>query len=114
VGACVEGVDRGALDPARPPGGIAGAAARFAGSCTFPLRKRGRSGDRSVDARRFVASLVQAAPRRLLLELSIGPEGTIRPGALVGELLSLSSDAVATLPVHKRGTRLRASAAAAA
>ncbi|HJQ83298.1 MAG TPA: TIGR03936 family radical SAM-associated protein, partial [Candidatus Binatia bacterium] len=111
VVAFVYAVDLASLDEPPTPERVADAVARFERAAVFPLRKRGKSGERTVDARRFVPSLVQTGPRSVSLELTIGPEGTIRPVALLGELLALAPDALPTLRVHKLATRFRAAAA---
>jgi hypothetical protein len=77
------------------------------------VRQRGRGGDRTVDARPLVHALAASGPQRLVLELAIGPTGTVRPGALLAELLDIPPDAVPTLRVHKLATRFRETAAAA-
>ena len=41
----------------------------------------------------------------------MGPEGTVKPGALLGELLAIPPEEVPTLRVHKVATRFRAGAA---
>jgi hypothetical protein len=50
-------------------------------------------------------------PRRLALELAVGPAGTLRPAALLAALFSLPADALATLHVHKVATHFRPAAA---
>ena len=64
-----------------------------------------------MDACRFVRGLEMTAPQRLSLELAVGPEGTVKPGALLGELLAIPPEEVPTLRVHKVATRFRAAAA---
>ena len=111
ITAFVYEVDLAALDTPPAPEAVAAAVARFAGASSFPLRKRTRSGERTVDARLFVRALELVAPQRLSLELAVGPEGTVKPGALLGELLAIPPEAVPTLRVHKVATRFRAAAA---
>src|SRR5438034_387750 len=111
IAAFVYEVDLAALDRPPAPDAVAAALARFAGASSFPLRKHTRSGERTVDARRFVRSLEMTAPQRLPLELAVGPEGTVKPGALLGELLAIPPEEVPTLRVHKVATRFRAGAA---
>jgi radical SAM family uncharacterized protein/radical SAM-linked protein len=113
IAAFLYDVDLSVLDEPPASERIADAVAHFAGAATFAVTKGGKAGDRSVDAHRYVTGLVQSAPHRLSLELAVGPEGTIRPGTFIGTLLSLPTDAVAQLRIHKRGTRFRAPAAAA-
>ena len=111
IAAFVYEVDLAALDRPPAPDAVAAALARFAGASSFPLRKHTRSGERTVDARRFVRALEMTAPQRLSLELAVGPEGTVKPGALLGELLAIPPEEVPTLRVHKVATRFRAAAA---
>ncbi|TMA39763.1 MAG: TIGR03960 family B12-binding radical SAM protein [Deltaproteobacteria bacterium] len=100
-------VDLGELDVPPAPEAVAAAVARFAAAPNVPVTKRGKSGTRTVDARRFVLALEPEGPDRLVVELRTGPEGTLKASALVGELLGLSSDASPALRVHKIATRFR-------
>ena len=111
IAAFVYEVDLAALDRPPAPDAVAAALARFAGASSFPLRKHTRSGERTVDARRFVRALEMTAPQRLSLELAVGPEGTVKPGAFLGELFAIPPEEVPTLRVHKVATRFRAGAA---
>jgi radical SAM family uncharacterized protein/radical SAM-linked protein len=107
-------VDLGGLDAPPPPAAVTDAVARFRAAPTFPVRQRARAGERVVDARRLVHALTVTGPGRLRLELAVAPEGTLRPGALVGALLEIPPDALATLRVHKVATRVREAEAPAA
>jgi len=111
IAAFVYEVDLAALDRPPAPDAVAAALERFAGASSFPLRKHTRTGERTVDACRFVRGLEMTAPQRLSLELAVGPEGTVKPGALLGELLAIPPEEVPTLRVHKVATRFRAAAA---
>ncbi len=111
IAAFVYEVDLAALDRPLAPDAVAAALERFARASSFPLRKHTRAGERTVDARRFVRALAMSAPQRLSLELAVGPEGTVKPGALLGELLAIPPEEVPTLRVHKVATRFRAAAA---
>jgi radical SAM-linked protein len=113
VTAFVYEIDLATLAEPPAPETIAAAARRLEAAPTFPLRQRGRAGERTLDARPFVRALDVAGPTRLVLELAIGPTGTVRPGALVAELLGIPPDLVPTLRVHKLATRFRDTAAAA-
>jgi hypothetical protein len=62
----------------------------------------------------MVNDLVQSGPQQLTVELSAGPDGTLRPGVLVATLLDLPDDVVPLLRIHKRATRLGEPAAARA
>src|SRR5207253_1296363 len=89
IAAFVYEVDLAALDRPPAPDAVAAALERFARASSFPLRKHTRAGERTVDARRFVRALAMSAPLRLSLELAVGPEGTVKPGAFLGELLAI-------------------------
>ena len=52
-------------------------------------------------------ALAVAAPQRLALELNVGPEGTLKPGTLLGALLPIPADDLPSLRVHKVATRFR-------
>jgi radical SAM-linked protein len=110
IAAFVYEVDLTTLEIPPEPALVAAAVARFAASPSFPVLKRGKAGDRMVDARPFVRVLADAGPHRLRLELAVGPEGTVKPGAVVGALLDIPAAAVAQLRVHKVATRFRAAA----
>ena len=107
-------VDLAALDAPPPPAAVAAAVARFTTAPSVPVTKRGKSGERTVDARRFVRALELAGPDRLVVELGVGREGTLKAGTLVGELLGLAADVSPALRVHKVATRFRAAAEPAA
>ena len=107
-------VDLAALDAPPPPAAVAAAVARFTTAPSVPVAKRGKSGERTVDARRFVRALELAGPDRLVVELGVGREGTLKAGTLVGELLGLAADVSPALRVHKVATRFRAAAEPAA
>jgi len=111
IAAFVYEVDLAALDRPPAPDAVAAALERFARASSFPLRKHTRAGERTVDARRFVRALALSAPGRLSLELAVGPEGTVKPRAFLGELLAIPPEEVPTLRVHKVATRFRAAAA---
>ena len=102
----------GLADPPLPEAVMA-AAGRFAAGESLSVRHRSRSGEKTVDARPFVQALDVSGPQRLVVELAVGPTGTVRPGALVGALLGIPADVLPTLRVHKLATRFRDPAAAA-
>src|SRR5262249_20187436 len=99
-------VDLGALDTPPAPADVAGAVARFLASPTLPVRKHSRHGERTGDGRRMVRDLAQPGPQTLAIELAVGPDGTLKPGVVVGTLLELPDAVVPLLRVHKRATRL--------
>ena len=112
ISAFVYDVDLGSLVEPPPDAVVAEAVDRFARADAFPVEKRGKSGGTTVDARRYVRALVRTAPQRLRLELAIGPEGTVKPGALLAALLPIAPEAVPTVRIHKLATRFHAAAAA--
>jgi len=112
ITAFVYEVDLSSLAEPPPPEAVAAAAGRFAGGVSLSVRHRSRSGEKTVDARPFVHALEVTGPQRLLVELAVGPAGTLRPGAVVGALLGIPPDVVPTLRVHKLATRFREPAAA--
>src|SRR6185295_13059044 len=107
VASFVYDIDLAALDTAPAPSAVADAVARFTAAATFPVAKRGRAGAKTVDARHFVRALAVTAPQRLSLEVAVGPEGTLKPEALLGPLLALPESALPALRVHKVATRFR-------
>jgi radical SAM-linked protein len=107
VVALVYDVDLSTLDAPPSPDIVAAAVARFHASDTVLVRKRTPRGERMVDARGAVLALTQVEPLRLHLELVVGPDGTLKPGTLLGALLALPDDLVPLVRIHKRATRLR-------
>src|SRR5206468_10238900 len=73
-------VDLETLDTPPPPEAVAAAVARFTAAPSVPITKRGKSGARTVDARRFVLALERDGPDRVVVELRTGPEGTLKAG----------------------------------
>jgi hypothetical protein len=63
---------------------------------------------RLVDAQRSVTALEVVSPSRLVIEIAVGPEGTLRPSAIVAALLDLDAAAATMLAVHKIATRFHA------
>ncbi len=98
-------VDLEGLDTPLASEAVAEAVRRFAASAAFPVRKRTRSGERTVDARRVVRGLALKGPTRLALEMAAGREETLRPEVFLGELLGLAPQTRALLRVHKVATR---------
>jgi radical SAM-linked protein len=111
IAALVYEVDLASLDAPPPPAAAAAAVAHFAAAPALPVPKRSKAGTRTVDARRFVHALELVGPQRLRLELAVGPEGTLKPAALLGALLPLGPDDLAVLRVHKIATRFHESGA---
>src|SRR5262245_4580497 len=104
-------VDVTPLDPAPDARALQSAVERFALATEFPVRKHSKRGERTVDARRFVRALDVAGPGRLAIELSAGPEGSLKPEVLVGDLLALPVALRPLLRVHKVATRFHSMAA---
>jgi radical SAM family uncharacterized protein/radical SAM-linked protein len=107
IDAFVYEIDLSPLDVPPLPAAMTEAVLRFHQADTFPVRKRGKSGDRIVDARRVVRTLDLAGPQRLVLELLVEREGTLKPELFAGELLAIPPAARPVLRVHKRATRFR-------
>jgi radical SAM family uncharacterized protein/radical SAM-linked protein len=94
-----------------PPGtdAVAGAVRRFHEADTFPVKKPGKNGTRIVDARRAIETLSLVGDR-LVMDVAVGRDGTLKPGLVVDELLGLGADVVPVLRVHKLATRFHAPA----
>ena len=107
IDAFVYEIDVSPLDVPPLPAAMAEAVLRFHRAETFPVHKRGKSGDRIVDARRVVRTLDVAGPQRLVLELRVEREGTLKPELFAGELLAIPPAARPVMRVHKRATRFR-------
>ncbi len=102
-------IDLSALPTPPVPEALTGAVRRFHDAATFPVRKPGKNGARMVDARRAV-ELSQVGDDRLVMEVEVSLEGTLKPGLVLGELLALDADVVPVLRVHKVATRFHAPA----
>jgi hypothetical protein len=70
--------------------------------------------ERTIDARPFVRRLALADDGTFEVEITAGPEGSVKPSALIGELLALPDTERPLLRVHKTATRFRATARPAA
>lgn len=101
-------VDLAPLDAPPSAEALADAVRRFADAPELLVRKVGKHGERVVDARRSVERFEIAGPGRLRVDIAVGPEGTLRPPVVVGELLALAPDVLPTLHVHKIATRFHA------
>jgi radical SAM-linked protein len=103
-------VDLGEL-PERPaPGAVAAAVSRFREGGPLPVSKTGKGRERLVDGRSALTALEQPGPERLVLEIAVGRDGTLRPNAVVGALLGLDATTLPALRVHKLETRFRPAA----
>lgn len=107
-------VDLAPLSAPPSPEALAAAVRRFADAPELLVRKVGKHGERVVDARRSVERVEVAGPGRLRVDIAVGPDGTLRPPVVVGQLLALDPDVLPTLHVHKVATRFHDHPAAAA
>ena len=95
--------------PAPPaPDLVRAAVERFRAGTPLPVGKGGKRGERLVDAQLSVTALEHVSPSRLVIEIAVGPEGTLRPSAIVAALLDLDAGAATMLAVHKVATRFHA------
>jgi radical SAM family uncharacterized protein/radical SAM-linked protein len=101
-------VDIGDLPEPPALAAVTAAVARFRRGDALPVRKAGKRGERVVDGRLAVTALEVLTPQRLALEITMGPDGTLRPSAVVAALLELPADALPALRTHKLATRFRA------
>jgi radical SAM-linked protein len=98
--------DLSSLDAPPTPDAIADAVARFHASDVLAVRKYSKRGERMVDARGMVRTLAQTGPQELTFELTVGPEGTLKPSTLVATLLGIADELAPLVRIHKRATRL--------
>jgi len=98
-------VDLDDLPSPPAPDALRAAVQRFHAGEPLPVRKTGKRGERLVDARRSVTALELVSASQLVVEIAVGPEGTLRPSAVVAALLDLDAGVTATLGVHKLATR---------
>ncbi len=94
-------------DLASPPSSdvLDAAVRRFHDADVFPVPRTNRNGTRLLDARQSVGTLEVVAPQRLAVEIAKSPEGMLRPGVILGELLGLDGAVLPSLRVHKVATR---------
>jgi radical SAM family uncharacterized protein/radical SAM-linked protein len=114
VVACVWSVDTSTLDEPPSAEALAGAAAAFAGAAALPVRKTVKGMARTIDARPLVRRLALVGNGTFELEIAAGPEGSVKPSAVIGELLALPETQRPLLRVHKMATRFRTADAPAA
>jgi hypothetical protein len=93
---------------------VTAAVARFRRGEALPVRKAGKRGERVVDGRHAVTAVEVVTPQRLAIEIAVGPDGTLRPSAVVAALLDLPPGALPALRTHKLATRFHAAPGAAA
>jgi radical SAM family uncharacterized protein/radical SAM-linked protein len=101
-------VDLESLPSPPEPDAVRAAVGRFHAGGPLAVRKPGKRGERLVDAKLSVTALEIASPSRLVVEIVVGPGGTLRPGAIVAALLGLDATAAAAVRVHKLATRFHA------
>ncbi|MGE0822679.1 MAG: TIGR03960 family B12-binding radical SAM protein [Candidatus Binatia bacterium] len=65
---------------------------RFHTAPAFPVQKHTRGGEKTVDAKLFVAAITLAAPSRLSFIIRKTSAGTIKPHDFVGSLLGLTNE----------------------
>ena len=70
----------------------------------FPLRKRVKGVERTVNARRFVEALQWIDPATVALTVTHGADGTIKPADLLAAVLRLDPHSARALPVRKVAT----------
>ncbi|HWP66750.1 MAG TPA: TIGR03936 family radical SAM-associated protein, partial [Candidatus Limnocylindria bacterium] len=114
VAACVWRVDVSALDAPPSRERLAAAVAAFFAAPALPVRKTVKGKPRTVDARAVVRRLAVVADDAVEMEITAGPEGSVKPSALLGELLALPERERPLLRVHKTATRFRTPAPTAA
>jgi radical SAM-linked protein len=107
-------VDLGELPEPPAPDAVAAAVSRFRAGAPLPVPKTGKGRERLVDGRGALTALEQPGPERLVLEIAVGRDGTLRPNAVVGALLGLDAATLPSLRVHKLATRFRTTADPAA
>ncbi len=81
--------------------------AAFMAASAVPLQKHSRKGNRSVNARAFVAELAERSPGTVDAVILFGPQGTLKPAELMGIVLGLSPGTAAPLRVTKTETCVR-------
>jgi radical SAM family uncharacterized protein/radical SAM-linked protein len=105
--ACVWQVDVSTLDAPPPAALLARALVTFAEATALTVQKTVKGTVRTIDARPFVRRLVLAGDHAFEIEITAGPEGSVKPSTLVGALLGLHESERALLRVHKTATLFR-------
>src|SRR5262245_11838343 len=100
-------VDLGELPEPPAPDAVAAAVSRFRAGAPLPVPKTGKGRERLVDGRGALTALEQPGPERLVLEIAVGRDRTLRPNALVGALLGLDAATLPSLRVHQLAPRFR-------
>ena len=77
---------------------------------TFPIRKRTRHRERTLDAKQLVSALTLETPLTLSVDIAMTDVGTLKPHEFIGSLLTLSPQEVKILRVTKTVTQFRSDA----
>ncbi len=77
---------------------------------TFPLRKRTRHRERTIDAKHVVLAVTLETPTTLSVKIAMTDVGTLKPYEFIGALLTLSPQDVKILRVTKTGTQFHSEA----
>jgi radical SAM-linked protein len=111
--ACVWHVDVSSLDAPPAPEALARAVAAFADTAALFVRKTVKGTQRTFDARPYVQRLTLTASGTFEVEITAGPEGSVKASTLIGELLGLPDAERPLLRVHKTATRFHAAESSA-
>ncbi len=77
---------------------------------TFPMRKRTRHRERTIDAKRVVSAVTLETPTTLSVEIAMTDVGSLKPHEFLGVLLTLSPQDVKLLRVTKTLTQFHSEA----
>ncbi len=77
----------------------------FHQAATFPMRKRTRHRERTLDAKRLVSAITLETPLTLSVDIAMTEVGTLKPHEFLGALFSLSPPEVKLLRVTKTVTQ---------
>ena len=83
---------------------------RFDQARTFPIRKRTRHRERTLDAKQLVSAITLETPFTLSVDIAMTEVGTLKPHEFIGALLTLSPQEVKILRVTKTVTQFRSDA----
>ena len=83
---------------------------RFHHAQTFPVRKRTRHRERTLDAKQLVSAITLETPLTLSVDIAMTDVGTLKPHEFIGTLLALSPQEVKILRVTKTVTQFRSDA----
>ena len=77
---------------------------------TFPIRKRTRHRERTLDAKQLIPAITLETPLTLSVDIAMTEVGTLKPHEFIGALLTLSPQEVKILRVTKTVTQFRSDA----